>query len=292
MTAVQRLEPLLTKQAVAAYSSHTLDLAVKCIAALPAETSAVVAEVQKLRYVLAGPMQLDMASPMMQTPNVLPPASWPMAAAARHGVPGSDSAVVTSDLCGPITPSDRFGNWYIVNYTDHASGYVQTYAITKENHQESTTRDSIPFFERQFKVTVTGLRPDRGEYSSKTLTQPRPSKANAHNNSPLEILTGFKPAVSHVLAFGKKKGIEVRGVTGRILGINTEAKPTMVVYRVVKSRHVQNMSPSVPKNVQGLQLKDDMTLEHPTPPKSRRHDDLARHQNGLLCDLPDVLILS
>ncbi|EQC28872.1 hypothetical protein SDRG_13382 [Saprolegnia diclina VS20] len=83
MAAIQRLEPLLTKQAVDAYPSHTLDVAIQCIVVLPAETSAVVAEVQKLRYqklryFLANQVQLDMVPPMMQTSNEPPLASCPM----------------------------------------------------------------------------------------------------------------------------------------------------------------------------------------------------------------------
>ncbi|KDO18903.1 hypothetical protein SPRG_15826 [Saprolegnia parasitica CBS 223.65] len=99
-TAIQALQPLLTKTVVAAYPSHILDLAVQCIAALPAETSAVVREVQKLRYVLAEQMPCRGGAPSMThspygqpyAPSVAQP--QPIAVAPRPGM-GNPAAAST-----------------------------------------------------------------------------------------------------------------------------------------------------------------------------------------------------
>ncbi|KDO27626.1 hypothetical protein SPRG_06896 [Saprolegnia parasitica CBS 223.65] len=96
-TAIQALQPLLTKSAAATYPSHILDFAVQCIAALPVETSAVVREIQKLRYVLPDQMPCSMvARSVMHAPpsTSLSIASKPEA----HNVGWSNGANPTSQV--------------------------------------------------------------------------------------------------------------------------------------------------------------------------------------------------
>ncbi|EQC28867.1 TKL protein kinase [Saprolegnia diclina VS20] len=63
MTAIQRLQSLLTKTVVAACPGRVIDLVVQCLAALPTETIATVAEVQNLHRALPNPMQNAVAPP-------------------------------------------------------------------------------------------------------------------------------------------------------------------------------------------------------------------------------------
>ncbi|KAF0727961.1 hypothetical protein Ae201684_014072 [Aphanomyces euteiches] len=82
-----------------------------------------------------------------------------------------------------------------------------------------------------------------------------PSKSNADMLSPLAILTGKQPCLSHALPFGsictvriepRSKGIERRAEIGRILGVNSQTKAYDVwvarLGKVVVSRDVQNIS--------------------------------------------------
>ncbi|KDO27628.1 hypothetical protein SPRG_06898 [Saprolegnia parasitica CBS 223.65] len=104
-TAIQALQPLLTKTVVAAYPSHILDLAVQCIAALPAETSAVVREVQKLRYVLAEQIPCRGGAPSMPYEQPYPPpmvqplpiASKPVAQRPGTGNPAAFTPIEAID---------------------------------------------------------------------------------------------------------------------------------------------------------------------------------------------------
>ncbi|OQR85565.1 RNA-dependent DNA polymerase [Achlya hypogyna] len=78
-------------------------------------------------------------------------------------------AVISSDCVGKLSPPDRFGNRYFVNYVDHGSGYTAVYPIKKKSHQERTAMAFISMFERQFNVKVKTFRSDRGgEYRSET----------------------------------------------------------------------------------------------------------------------------
>ncbi|OQR80450.1 hypothetical protein ACHHYP_17532, partial [Achlya hypogyna] len=76
-------------------------------------------------------------------------------------------AVVSSDCAGKISPADRHGNRYFVNYIDHGSGYTAVFPIRKKSYQEKTAALFINLFERQFGVKVKTFRSDRGgEYRS------------------------------------------------------------------------------------------------------------------------------
>ncbi|KAH9160754.1 hypothetical protein LEN26_001717 [Aphanomyces euteiches] len=221
-----------------------------------------------------------------------------------------------SDVAGKITPSDRYGNKYFVNYVDYGSGFVTTYAIKRKSEQAAKAMEFLAEFETSFSVKVKVFRSDRGgEYLSEKfrtflakrgirheLTEkdtsasngkaermhrtllnatrtmifgsdlpPKfwshalsyatylrnrvPSKSNADMLSPLAILTGKQPCLSHALPFGsictvriepRSKGIERRAEIGRILGVNSQTKAYDVwvarLGKVVVSRDVQNIS--------------------------------------------------
>ncbi|KAH9106294.1 hypothetical protein AeMF1_018062 [Aphanomyces euteiches] len=81
-----------------------------------------------------------------------------------------------------------------------------------------------------------------------------PSKANAELKSPLAILTGKQPNLSHALPFGstctvriepRTKGIERRAEVGRILGVNSHTKAYDVwvarLGKVIVTKDVQNI---------------------------------------------------
>ncbi|OQR85104.1 retrovirus-related Pol polyprotein from transposon TNT 1-94 [Achlya hypogyna] len=213
-------------------------------------------------------------------------------------------AVISSDCAGKISPADRFGNRYFVNYVDHGSGYTAVFPIRKKSHQEKTAAMFIAMFEKQFNVKVKTFR-----YQT-YLRNRVPSKANVGYKSPIEVLTGRQPAVDHVLAFGsvctvhtppKSKGIVRRAEVGRILGVNPTTKaydiwvPRMSC--VVTSKDVQNIGPPrSPNKVYAETLTDTfqrLTMKTPhesitkvlethqaKTPGPRRSDRLTEHMTA------------
>ncbi|EQC28868.1 hypothetical protein SDRG_13378 [Saprolegnia diclina VS20] len=133
MSAIQTLQPLLTKQAVSAYPSHILDLAVQCIAALPAETSAVVAEVQKLRYVLANQVQINMAPSMM--PMYAPVPSYASAPITSKPPPHSQNWVTY-----PTRPSEMpMAGYATMGHTGHPTATNAGFGT------DNMPRPSVPY---------------------------------------------------------------------------------------------------------------------------------------------------
>ncbi|EQC28863.1 hypothetical protein SDRG_13375 [Saprolegnia diclina VS20] len=68
MAAIQHMRSLLTKSAVVTCPARVIDVVAQCLAALPTEASAAVAEIQKLHYALVDPVQNGMALPVTLAP--------------------------------------------------------------------------------------------------------------------------------------------------------------------------------------------------------------------------------
>ncbi|DAZ96840.1 TPA: hypothetical protein N0F65_008271 [Lagenidium giganteum] len=70
--------------------------------------------------------------------------------------------VICSDLKGPMTPRDRLGNRYMVNYVDHKSNYCQVFLARTKDAAAKHFRQFLLHFERQCNCTVRVLRTDGG----------------------------------------------------------------------------------------------------------------------------------
>ncbi|GMF57667.1 unnamed protein product [Phytophthora fragariaefolia] len=79
-------------------------------------------------------------------------------------------AVICSDLKGPMTPLDRLGNRYLVNFVDHKSNYCQVFLAKKKDEAAKKFRDFLVQFEKEFGCSVHILRTDGGgEYRNVNL---------------------------------------------------------------------------------------------------------------------------
>jgi hypothetical protein len=58
--------------------------------------------------------------------------------------------VIGSDLKGPLTPPDRNGNRYIINFIDYKSNYTRVFLAKKKNEAAKKFGHFVAFFERQF----------------------------------------------------------------------------------------------------------------------------------------------
>ncbi|CAI5729482.1 unnamed protein product [Peronospora destructor] len=75
--------------------------------------------------------------------------------------------VICSDLKGPITPLDRHGNRYLVNFVDHKTNYVRVSAGKTKDQATKKLDHFLVFFEKHFDCRVHVLRTDGGgEYAN------------------------------------------------------------------------------------------------------------------------------
>ena len=75
--------------------------------------------------------------------------------------------VICSDLKGPITPHDRQGNRYLVNFVDYKSNYCRVFLAKTKEQAAQKFRDFLLWFEKRFDCRVHVLRTDGGlEYSN------------------------------------------------------------------------------------------------------------------------------
>uniref|UniRef100_A0AAV1VHI2 Integrase catalytic domain-containing protein n=1 Tax=Peronospora matthiolae TaxID=2874970 RepID=A0AAV1VHI2_9STRA len=75
--------------------------------------------------------------------------------------------VICSDLKGPMTPKDRLGNRYLVNFVDHKSNYCRVFLAPTKDKAAKKFEHFLAFFERQFKCRIHVLRTDGGaEYAN------------------------------------------------------------------------------------------------------------------------------
>ena len=75
--------------------------------------------------------------------------------------------VIYSDLKGPMTPKDRHGNRYLVNFVDHKSNYCRVFLAPTKDRAAKKFEHFLVFFEKRFNCRIHVLRTDGGgEYQN------------------------------------------------------------------------------------------------------------------------------
>ena len=75
--------------------------------------------------------------------------------------------VICSDLKGPMTPRDRLGNRYLVNFVDHKSNYCRIFLARAKDVAAKQFEAFLVFFEKRFNCRIHVLRTDGGgEYAN------------------------------------------------------------------------------------------------------------------------------
>ena len=75
--------------------------------------------------------------------------------------------VICSDLKGPMTPQDRLGNRYLVNFVDHKSNYCRVFLARTKDAAAKQFEAFLVHFEKLFGFKVHVLRTDGGrEYAN------------------------------------------------------------------------------------------------------------------------------
>ena len=75
--------------------------------------------------------------------------------------------VICSDLKGPITPRDRLGNRYMINFVDHRSNYCRVFLAKTKDVAAMKFKQFLSVFERRFDYRIHVLRTDgSGEYNT------------------------------------------------------------------------------------------------------------------------------
>ncbi|KAE8895634.1 hypothetical protein PF005_g191 [Phytophthora fragariae] len=75
--------------------------------------------------------------------------------------------VICSDLKGPITPRDRRGNRYLVNFVDHKTNYCRIVLAKMKDQAAKYFEDFLIYFEKRFECKVHVLRTEGGaEYNN------------------------------------------------------------------------------------------------------------------------------
>ncbi|OWZ15197.1 hypothetical protein PHMEG_00011205 [Phytophthora megakarya] len=75
--------------------------------------------------------------------------------------------VICSDLKGPMTPRDRLGNRYMINFVDHKSNYVRVFLAKTKDQAAKKFEHFLVFFEKEFNCKIRVLRTDSGgEYEN------------------------------------------------------------------------------------------------------------------------------
>lgn len=71
-------------------------------------------------------------------------------------------AVLNTDLKGPITPRDRRGNRFMVNFIEHRSNYCRAFVAKTKDQAARMFEEFLLQFEKEFNVRVHVLRSDGG----------------------------------------------------------------------------------------------------------------------------------
>ncbi|KAG2930636.1 hypothetical protein PC115_g6420 [Phytophthora cactorum] len=78
--------------------------------------------------------------------------------------------IICSDLKGPMTPRDRLGNRYVVNFVDHRTNYCRGFLAKTKDVAALKFKHFMAFFERQFNCRIHVLGTDGGgEYKTLNL---------------------------------------------------------------------------------------------------------------------------
>ena len=67
------------------------------------------------------------------------------------------------NLKGIMTPRDRQGNRYMVNYFDHRTNYCRIFLAKTKDIAAQTFKHFTAFFERQYNCRIHVLRTDGGD---------------------------------------------------------------------------------------------------------------------------------
>lgn len=62
--------------------------------------------------------------------------------------------VICSDLKGPMTPKDRHGNRYLVNFVDHKSNYCRVFLAPNKDQAAKKFEHLLVFFEKRFDCRI------------------------------------------------------------------------------------------------------------------------------------------
>ena len=62
--------------------------------------------------------------------------------------------MIRSDLKGPMTPIDRLGNRYLVNFVDHKSNYCRVFLAPTKDKAAKKFEHLLIFFERMFDFKI------------------------------------------------------------------------------------------------------------------------------------------
>uniref|UniRef100_A0AAV1TX70 Integrase catalytic domain-containing protein n=1 Tax=Peronospora matthiolae TaxID=2874970 RepID=A0AAV1TX70_9STRA len=71
--------------------------------------------------------------------------------------------VIGSDIKGPMTPLDRRGNRYLINFVDYSTNYVRVFLAKNKIEATSTFKHFLLYFEKRFNCLVHVLRTDGGK---------------------------------------------------------------------------------------------------------------------------------
>ena len=75
--------------------------------------------------------------------------------------------VICSNLKGPMTPRDRLGNRYMINFVDHKSNYVKIFLARNKDQEAKFIEKFLVFFEKRFNCRAQVLCTDSdGEYAN------------------------------------------------------------------------------------------------------------------------------
>ncbi|KAE9118811.1 hypothetical protein PF007_g8791 [Phytophthora fragariae] len=70
--------------------------------------------------------------------------------------------MICSDLKGPLTPRDRLGNRYLVNFVDHRSKFCRVFAAKTKDEAARKFHDFLTFYKKRFSCKIHVLRTDGG----------------------------------------------------------------------------------------------------------------------------------
>uniref|UniRef100_H3GWD4 Integrase catalytic domain-containing protein n=1 Tax=Phytophthora ramorum TaxID=164328 RepID=H3GWD4_PHYRM len=79
-----------------------------------------------------------------------------------HSPIGRVDGVICSDLKGPMTPNDRLGNRYMVNFVDFKSNYCRVFLARTKDAAAKLLDHFLVYFEKAFDCKIHVLRTDSG----------------------------------------------------------------------------------------------------------------------------------
>ncbi|CAI5726216.1 unnamed protein product [Hyaloperonospora brassicae] len=75
--------------------------------------------------------------------------------------------VICSDLKGPLTPADRLGNRYLIDFIDYKTNYCRVFLAQTKDAAAKKFEHFLVLFERRFECRIAVLRTDGGgEYQN------------------------------------------------------------------------------------------------------------------------------